>query len=459
MIGIMTKNWQGIGLALGLLSFSSVHAQVQHSLQLAQNSVQCVTVQCLSARSATTNSSVQPQTQQAVKPKAKEVLDSNCVTVTGTASSENVDEAFARQMAIRNGLNFATLNNNVTVSADHSIKNFELTRDATRFTSSSKVESYKILKEGFEEAYDSYGEEKKRPLNYQVKMEVCLTENPKVCENLSGNHYQPRLVIAPLAVAKNYQTRDISNLISGYQSELNRRLIDSGYRNLTVLNQSPAIDEQSGIYPNTSRQVLEPIRDKTGAQYMLMSVLRSASSHVEDGQYLNPVKHFYNLPVENDARYLEVDWYLVDLMQNTVIHQQRKGFDVKGDVRVGRDRPFGSSAFFATDTGMAFHALLTQQVRDVENTLKCKELNTQIIDIRGEDYVIYLNADSGAKVGDELAVYQRNGRSVQFQGIDLGDDELPTAFIKIKRILPRFAVAELVAKKGTVQLGDKVKAW
>lgn len=455
----MRKGWQGIWFAVGLIGVGSVQAQPENRFLLAEAKVQCVTVQCLSAQSTAAPLPAVNQINKTARLESQEKVDNNCVTVTGTASSESVDEAFARQMAIRNGLDFATLNNNVTISSDHSIENFELTRDATRFTSSSKVESYKILKEGFEEAFDTYGEEKKRPLNYQVKMEVCLTENPKVCENLSGNHYQPRLVIAPLAVAKNYQTRDISNLIAGYQSELNRRLLDSGYRNLTLLNRTVAIDEQAGIYPNTSKQVLEPIRDKTGAQYMLMSVLRSASSHVEGGKYLNPVKHFYNLPVEKDARFLEVDWYLVDLMNGTVIHQQRKGFDIKGEVRVGRDRPFGSNAFFATDTGMAFHALLTEQVRDVEKALQCKELNTQIIDVRGDDYVIYLNAASGAKVGDELAVYQRFGRSVQFQGVDLGSDETPTAFIKIKRILPRFAVAELVAKKGVVQLGDTVKAW
>ncbi|MDX1346889.1 MAG: hypothetical protein R3189_01430, partial [Thiomicrorhabdus chilensis] len=63
------------------------------------------------------------------------------------------------------------------------------------------------------------------------------------------------------------------------------------------------------------------------------------------------------------------------------------------------------------------------------------------------------------KVGDQLAVYHRQGRAVQFQGVDLGMDESPAAFLKIKRILPRFAVAELVAKKGVVQVGDSVKAW
>ena len=454
----MVKSLQLMGLVMGFIAVTSVYAQVERSpIVLAEAVSTCITVQC---QAATRVAKSQPVAVQSPSPVSQDVnLKDNCVTVTGTASSENVDEAFARQMAIRNGLNFASLNNNVTVSSDQSVENYQLTRNSTRFTSNSKVASYTILSEGFEEAFDAYGEEKTRPLSYQVKMEVCLTENPLVCENLSGNQYQPRLVVAPLAVSKNYETRDISNLLPGYQSELHRRLLDSAYRNITLLNQSVSIDPQANIYPNTSPQVLGPIRDKTGAQYLLMTVLRSASSHTQPSNYVNPVKRFYNLPVDNDARFIEVDWYLVDLMANTVIHQQRQGFDIKGDVRVGRDRPFGSNAFFATDTGMTFHALLTNQTQDVVEALKCKALSTQVIDVRGEDYVLYLNADSGAKVGDELAVYQRSGRPVQFQGLDLGVDEVPTAFIKIKRIMPRFAVAELVAKKGIVQIGDTVKAW
>ncbi|WP_373018293.1 hypothetical protein [Thiomicrorhabdus sp.] len=383
----------------------------------------------------------------------------HCVTVTGSASTENVDEAFARQMAIRNALTFAGIQNNVTISSDQSIENFQLTREATRFTSHSKVKGYQVIEEGLEEPYGEYGELKKGPLHYQVKLNVCLTEDPKVCENLSGNQYQTRLAIAPLVVAKSYQARDISNIIPGYQVELQRRLLNRGYRNLTMLDSQVGIDEQGVITPNLSKDLLEPVRDRTGAQFLLMSVLRSVSAHAEDHPYWNKVKRFYDLEVKPDTRYIEVDWYVVDLMKRTLVYQQRAGFDVKGDVRVGRDRAFGSNAFFATDTGIAFHALLNQQVQDVVSSLRCEPLETQVIDVRNNEYVLFLSADSGAKVGDELAVYARNGRAVRFQGVDLGMDETPSAFIRIKRILPRFAVAEMVAKKGVVQVGDIVKAW
>lgn len=382
-----------------------------------------------------------------------------CFEVTGTASTDGVDEAFARQMAIRNGLTFAGLNHNVTVSSDQSVENFSMAREATRFTSNSKVHSYQILEEGLEEAYDQYGETLERPLHYQVKMRVCLSDAPQACDHLAGNHYQARLAIAPIAVAHSYQARDIANILPGYQSELQRRLNGAGYRNLTVVNTAAALDEQGVVMPNLSQAVLEPLRDQSGAQFMLLTVLRSVSAHSEHDSYLNRAKRFYNLAVEPDSRHIEADWYLVDLMQRTLVHQQRGGFDVHGEVYVGRNRPFGSSAFFATDTGLAFHALLEQQVSDVREALKCRTLETQIIDVRNDEYVLYLNADSGVQVGDQLAVYRRDGRPVQYQGVELGMDEQPSAFIKIKRLLPRFAVAELVAKQQTVQVGDRVKAW
>ena len=157
----MLIKWQGFVGVFGLVFAALSGAQTLpiQPLLLAQDQV-CVTVQC-KASSASLKNARTPQ--QATSSEVNEA--NNCITVTGTASSENVDEAFARQMAIRNGLNFASLNNNVTVFSDQSVENHALTRTKTRFTSSSKVESYKILSEGFEEAYDTYGEEKTRPLN------------------------------------------------------------------------------------------------------------------------------------------------------------------------------------------------------------------------------------------------------------------------------------------------------
>jgi len=382
-----------------------------------------------------------------------------CVDVKGSAPITDGGEAFARKMAIRDALGQASLKSNVTVRTDQSIEAYQLKLDSTRFTSASKVKSFTVVKEGYEEPEDMYGRPKKGPLNYEVTLNVCLTEELGVCSNLPGNHYQTRLAIAPIVFPYANQANDVSNLLNGYQLELERRVRNQGYKNYIRLNETIDIQPNMQVAPNLNSEQLTTIRDKTGAQYLLLTVIRSMSSHEEENEFKNKIKRFYNHHISPDSRYIEADWYLVNLLTKELVHQARGGFDVKGDVYVGRDRPFGSNSFFTTDTGKAFHALLEQQVTDTIDYLHCKTFESEIIDVRGDEFIIYLNANSGAKVGDDLAVYHKSGRPVRYGGAVLGTDLTPGAFLKIKRIMPRFAIAEITAKKGLVQVGDVVKAW
>lgn len=386
-----------------------------------------------------------------------------CFEVKGVASTEGVDKAFARKMAIRDALKIASIQSNLTVKTDQSVDKYQLSLDSSRFTSHSKVKSFTVLNEGLADANDLYGQTKEGALNYEVTLSVCLTEEEQgTCTSLTGNAYQARLAIAPIVVAHPRQANDVSNLVHGYQQALEYRIGQQGYRNFTALNEGtylePAVGVNTLIQPNLNPELLSGIRDRSGAQYLLLTVVRTLSSHQNSG-FLNNAKRFYDLEVKPDSRHLEVEWYLLDLMENRTVHQMRQGFDLQGDVTVGRDRPFGSNAFFATETGKAFHKLLEQQTKDVLGFLHCKPFESQIIDVRNDEYIIYLNAASGAKVGDDLAVYHKTGRPVVINGVDLGSDEQPGAFLKIKRILPKFAIAEVTAKKGTIQVGDTVKTW
>lgn len=399
-----------------------------------------------------------------------ETSEQKCFSVMGTASLDGVSEEFARQMAIRNGLKLASMQNNLSISSDQVVKNYTLQKDMTHFSSQSKVSNFSIIEEGvkpleFDDLFDRQGKKIEDPSalqklkTYQVKLEVCLTENPQACNNVPGNHLQPKLAIARPVISDSYQARDISNLLIGYQAELERRLQSLGYQNLVALEESSVIDPRQPIAPNLSPDVLEPVRETTGAQYVLLTIIRSVSAHNEDSAAWNKIKRFYNHEVEPNARYLEVEFFVVDLIHNEVLSQHREGFDVKGDVGVGRERPFGTNAFFATDTGMVFDVILRQQAQTVFEDLKCQPVESQIIDIREGEYVLYLTRASGARVGDEFAVYHRQGRPVRYQGMRLGSDSMPTGFLKITRIHSKFAVAEILAKQGLIEVGDSVRSW
>ena len=383
-----------------------------------------------------------------------------CVEVRGSASMEGVDQAFARKMAIRDALKMASLKNNVKIRTEQRVEGYQLTLDSARFTSRSKIKDYAILKEGIESSEDIYGQTKEGALNYEyeVILNVCLTEDAGICTGLEGNQYQTRLAIAPVVMPFASEARDISNLLSGYQLELEKRVKNKGYRNVALLLDPIDLQPNKTVMPNLDPQQLTDIRNQTGAQFLLLTVIRSISAHSDTG-IVNTAKRFYNLNVNPEQRFIGVDWYVVDLVSQTVIDQARGDVEVEGDVLVGRDRPFGSGAFFATETGKAFNSVLNQQTKRVLDTLHCKPFESQVIDVRNGEYIIYLHEAAGAKVGDDLAVYHTAGRPIRFGGSVLGQDQVPGAFLKIKRILPKFAIAELTAKKGVVQIGDIVKTW
>lgn len=398
---------------------------------------------------------------------AVEKYPSRCASVTGSYSTEGVSKEFARKMAIRNALKNASMRSNLKVSSSLEVSNFSLVKDATRFTSQSKVSKFQITEEGMKKlSYDEQFDQSGMPLKdvksklYQVTMDVCLTEDPGVCENVLGNYLQPKMAIAQVLLADGYGARDISNLRSGYQVELERRLRHKNYQNTVLIHSGTHLqDGEQVLSPNLSMEVLEPIRSSTGAQYLLLNVIRSVARFNEGSSLFSDVKRFYNQEVVSDARYLETETFIVDMLSRQVVYQKRHGFDIKGDVTVGRDRAFGTNAFFATNTGMVFATMLEQVTTGISQFLKCKPLKTNIIDIRGKEYILFLSTESGAGVGDELTVYHKFGRSVTRAGVDLGFDAKPSGFLKIIRINSKFAVAEVMNKTGLIQVGDEVSSW
>lgn len=382
-----------------------------------------------------------------------------CLAVKGYSPIDNGNEAFAKKMAIRDAIKNATMQRNLQVRSDQKMENYAITLDATRFSSQSRVDSFKVLDEGLEDPFDLYGEEKKKPLGYEVTLEVCLTDDPKACPNLEGHYYQPRLAVAPVVMEKVYEARDISNLLSGYQQELERRMLQRGYKNLTAMHNSVELRPNQKITPNLNPQLLTDIRNETAAQYLLMTVIKSAGAHIEEDGLTNRFKRLYNLQVDNDSRYIEIEWYLVDLIRHKTLAEGRDGFDIKGDVKIGRDRPFGTNAFFATDVGKAFHALLHQQVQKVNEAARCLPFESEVIEKRDNQYMVLANHNAGIQVGDVLSVYQRKGRPVRFNGRALGSDLQPGAFLTVTRVMDQFVMTELTANQEVVQIGDRVKAW
>lgn len=372
---------------------------------------------------------------------------SPCVEVEGVAQIEQGDLAYARQMAIRDALAQAALSTNVRVNAQSETQNFALTRQSAQFAAQQRVTSMKVLSEVQEGN------------TIRVSVSACLTDEAKVCPNYIAR-YVPKVAIASVAVQDEYSVKDILDVAPGYQGELFNRLWSSGQRNVELLRTASDLYVGRPIVPNLSSTMLQTASDRTLAQYLVLTVIRSADWEVEQSAVAGEIRKAFRFDKEPTQRTVSVEWYVIDLIQERLL-VQGNAFKKVGDadVRVGRDKPFASRQFFVTPTGKLFDYVLNEQVASIQESLACAPISATIAEVNQDKVVVPISIDSGVAQGDVLAVYSRTSRPYRIGAIELGTDLEPTAFIRVQKVLPRFIVGQFEGKKGLVQAGDIVKSW
>ncbi len=372
----------------------------------------------------------------------------NCVEADGIAVIENGDVAFARQMAIRDALAQAALSSQVDVNAQAETQNFTLTRQSAQFAAQQRVTSMKLESEEIEGN------------TVRVHISACVSDSARTCPNYIAR-YSPRVAVATVAVQDVYSAKDIADLELGYQGELFNRLWSMGQRNIEQIVTAADLYLGRPITPNLSPDLLQLISDKTLAQFVVLTVVRSLDWEVEQSAMAKEVRQYFNYEKEPSQRTVNVDWYIVDLNQRRIFAQGTAYRKVQDSVvRVGRDKPFGSRQFFATPTGQSFDYVIGEQVKTVLDKLACESIAVPIAEItKNNKVVVPITIDSGVKQGDILAVYSKTNRPYRIGSINLGDDLEPTAFLRVDKVLPQFIVGSFEGKKGLVQAGDLVKSW
>ncbi|AHF02340.1 hypothetical protein THIAE_07835 [Thiomicrospira aerophila AL3] len=383
----------------------------------------------------------------------------NCdVRVTGLASTELGDQVYNRQMAIRNALEQAVMQAGVDIDLDQSLDMRQgLTQQQSRFRSRARVTSFELLSEELDAEAGVV----------RVVLSVCvepITDQysaSSACALPLENSYQNRVAVLPPLVEFPDQARDIANLVLGLQTDILRKLNQQGWQNIAPYDVAQTLQPGLLITPNLSPDALLPIQEQTGAQYALFTVVRSLAAQNTDSRILNHIRRSYDFEVRPNHRFVELEWYLVDLDQQQIRHQQRAGHQFAGSARVGRDKPVGTAAFLATPTGKALDQVVNEQVESVMATLQCLALDVPVLEVRGEDVVVYLHQQSGVRVGDQLAWYSLEGAQVRFQGRVLGTDTLPAGFVEVVRLAGQFAVVRVVGQRdgARIALGDRLRSW
>lgn len=383
---------------------------------------------------------------------------SECFEVTGEAEIVDNDVSYARQMAIRDAIEQGAMSREVSVGVQAETSNYELVKQTAQFSAQQKVVDFSILSE-FKEGN-----------NVVIKARVCVTQEAKTCPNFVAK-YHPRIAVANVAIQDEYSARDIVNPAAGYQAELLSRLWTMGKRNSVHYETFPTIFSGAPIRPNLDWDLLEKAQDKTLAQFMVLTVIRSLDWQAKQSHLAKNVRQYFGYEKEPNERTVSVEWYLVDLYQKRIFAQGesfKQVFSESGvlgddnqEVKVGRDKPFGSRQFWVTPTGQAFDFVLAEQAKAIYDHLACVPLEAQIAEIDKTNRVIVpFPIDSGVQKGDVLAVYRKDSRPFRFgSNTELGESLAPAAFIRVDKVLPKFIVGSFEGKRGKVQAGDLVKSW
>lgn len=259
--------------------------------------------------------------------------------------------------------------------------------------------------------------------------------------------YRKKVLATRFDVIDVASVSDIRDIWNGIPLELLRRL--EGTKKFLPVNvsQSSAFPQ---IEPVSNRDIIKQLADENGSQFVISGVVLDAGYHA--GKWWP----------DRGARGLEVELLVHDGLTGALIARHREARSIEGNVMVGRDKPFGSVAFYATAFGQAMDSVLAALIRAIQADLECLPFTTRVVRVEGKKIYMAAGATSLIEPGDKLVVYTTTPRwpvpelgSRRIAGIP----ETPTASLLITQVQPLFSIGELAEGSGktTVQVGDLVR--
>jgi hypothetical protein len=241
-----------------------------------------------------------------------------------------------------------------------------------------------------------------------------------------------KIALVQFDVANTQHVDDINNVYDGLPLALASRLEASGGFLTTYTGRS--IPAEAG---EAQRADITQIAEEAGAQFLIYGTVVNAGTKQEKG--------FLGTSIGGSTkRHIEVEFSVYDGLTGARLLQRRLDEQAQGEVRVGNNKPFGSSIFFETELGQALNRLLDLAVKDIRATLEDVPFSAHVI--RAEAKKVFLDAGSDAllKPGDRLVVYVRDAAPVVgLKGSVLGVTDRAADTATLTQVQPQFSIGEL----------------
>ncbi|RTE66932.1 hypothetical protein EH243_04865 [Amphritea opalescens] len=377
----------------------------------------------------------------------------------GSALIFNQDIDSARQAAIKNATQQASLQASAIVSSTQSINQGVLSIDNMQVSTLGMLSNIEVLDEKIQG----------RMLWVKVRADV---DFEKGCPaGISGHGYQKSVAVTafPLLYPQQANLGDLSNIQTELSHILSNQINQSS--NLKALNAGMLNVQESAANAPTRQLSAGALTTVLGytrqldVQYIVSGVIRDMTMY--DSSVTDPNRNFlvdlYNKIDYRSKRHLRslaLDLYIHDGFSGALLFSKQYATAGRWNLEPEARPRFASAEFWRQDYGQQTRTLINQVASDLNEELRCMPFSARIT--KSEDNLLWFNAGAlaGIKVGDKLTVYRKSNffTDNMRSHVQLTNTRKT---MTVTEVQPMFAIGRL-AEDGTIdniQPDDVVIAW
>jgi hypothetical protein len=266
--------------------------------------------------------------------------------------------------------------------------------------------------------------------------------------------FKKKILATAFTVSSLGQVQDIEDIAHGFPRELLLRLEKSG---AFLARSSPDLLSFS-LQPETPGvNLIKQVAAEFDSQFIISGEIRNAGVQVD--------KKFMGL-WETRTRHMEIELAIYDGVSGALLTRHNLHKQAADQANVGRDRPFGSAAFYATTYGQVINSILEESAALIISDLQEFPVLSRILKVSNDQVVFDVGATSALAVGDVARLIVSNNelptlglRSHQPQIVTYGTPHFDLGKVEVVQVQNLFSVGELAAdiKPGQVKVGDFVR--
>lgn len=268
-------------------------------------------------------------------------------------------------------------------------------------------------------------------------------------------HVFKKKILAPaFTVSRLGQVQDIEDIAHGFPRELLLRLEKSG---VFLVRSSPDLLSFS-LQPETPGvNLIKQVAAEFDSQFIISGEIRNAGVQVD--------KKLMGL-WETRTRHMEIELAIYDGVSGALLTRHNLHKQAADQANVGRDRPFGSAAFYATTYGQAINAILDESAALIVSDLQEFPVLARILQLNKDQVIFDVGATSSLAVGDVARLIVANNelptlglRSHQPQIVTYGAPHFDLGQVEVVQVQNLFAIGQLSADipPSQVKVGDFVR--